>query len=114
MALETVEKYVTTARVLLQDEVEPYRYEDAELLVALNLAIMEARRIRPDMFLETFDDLPGDYTTVDSTEVEIDEQYRSAFLYYIVGHAQARDEEDVQDQRAALYLTVFRDQLKGA
>ena len=80
MALETVQKYITTARVMLQDEVEPYRYEDAELLVALNLAIMEARRIRPDLFLETFSDLPGDFTTVDTTAVSIDEQYRSAFL----------------------------------
>lgn len=113
MALETVQKYVTTARVLLQDEVEPYRYEDAELLVALNTAIMEARRIRPDLFLETFDDLPGDFSAVNTTAVAIDEQYRSAFLYYIVGHAQARDEEDIQDQRAANFLNIFREQLKG-
>lgn len=112
MALATVEEYVTTARVLLQDEVEPYRYEDAELLVSLNMAVMEARRIRPDMFLTTFADLPGDFVAVDTTEVDIDEQYRSAFLYYIVGHAQARDEEDVQDQRASTFLTLFRSQLR--
>lgn len=113
MALGTVQEYVTQARVLLQDEVEPYRYEDAELLVSLNMAILEARRLRPDMFLDTFDDLPGDYSVVDGTEVEIDEQYRSAFLYYIVGMAQARDEEDTQDARATAFLNLFQNQLRG-
>lgn len=109
-ALETVEDYVDAARTLLQDTVETYRYSDDELVLALSLAVLEARRIRPDLFLDRFDELP-EFTDNDDTEVEIDAQYRTAFLYYIVGHAQLRDEEDSQDARAAALLNKFTSQL---
>ena len=42
MALDTVEEMISEARILLQDIIAPYRYEDAELLTALNLSISEA------------------------------------------------------------------------
>ncbi len=112
-ALDTVAKFVTRARVLLQDTIETYRYSDAELVAALSLAILEARKIRPDLFLQAFID--GDslqeFTANDSTVVEIDEQYRTAFLYYMVGHAQLRDDEATTDPRAMAFLNKFTSQL---
>jgi hypothetical protein len=110
MALATVEDLVTTARVLLQDRVEPYRYSTAELLVALSMGMLEARRLRPDLFRATPDETP-DYDTLDDTEIEIDQQYRPALLYYVVGHAHLRDEEDTSDARASAFLQKFTAQL---
>jgi len=106
MAFETVGDYLTTARVLLQDTVEPYRYSDASLIVAFNLAIGEARSMRPDMFVATRGaTLPVFTATSDS--VTVDPQYHSAFVYYICGHAQLRDDEATQDTRAAGFLGKF-------
>jgi hypothetical protein len=49
-ALVTVADYVSDARVLLQDTVEPYRYADTELVTGLNFALMECRKQRIDLF----------------------------------------------------------------
>lgn len=108
--LDTVAEYLTRARVLLQDQIVPYRYSDDELVEALNLAILEARRIRPDLFL-SLDALPEYSSGATSTLVTIDQMYRSAFLYYMVGHAQLRDEEDTSDSRAAVFMNKFIAQL---
>lgn len=109
----TVQSFITNARVLLQDTVEEYRYSDEELLVGLNMALLEARRLRPDFFVEAEDD-PPQYTLVDATEVEIDPQFYLAFLHFVVGHAQLRDEEDVTDARASAFLQSFAAKLGAA
>lgn len=105
-ALATVANFITTARVLLQDGTVPYRYSDAELLVALGMAMLEARRLRTDLFIGRASTIPS-YTTNDATAVVIDDQYRPALLYYIVGHAQLRDAEDTQDSRAMGFIGKF-------
>jgi hypothetical protein len=105
-ALETVTEYIGAARTLLQDTVVPYRYADAELLLALSFAMLTARRLRPDMFIGRADAVPS-YAANDSTVVVFDQQYRVAALYFVVGHAQLRDEEDTQDARAAGLLNKF-------
>jgi len=112
MALLTVQDYVTQARTLLLDEIEPYRYPTAHIIDALNMAIGEARRLRPDLFTRYFrTDLP-DYDLGDLTEdVPVDAMYRRAFLYYVVGHMHLRDEENTQDSRASAMLNKFVAQL---
>lgn len=109
--LATVTDYVREARTLLQDQIEPYRYTDPELLSALNLGITTARRLRPDLFL-TVTTLPY-FTAVDTTAFAMDDQYRMPFVYFMVGHAQLRDEEDNQDSRASAFLGKFTAQLIG-
>jgi hypothetical protein len=112
MALETVANYVNEARVLLQDVVPTYRYADAELVMALNLGIMTARRNRPDLFLPSMD-VPY-FTVADIASAKtfsMDPQYRVAFLFFMVGFAQLRDEEDTQDTRAAAFIGKFTQQL---
>ena len=110
-ALDTVEKLITDARVLLQDTVDsPYRYADADLLSALNEAFPEAKKLRPDLFLTG--SMP-EYTTVDGTAITVDPMYRVAFLYYVVGRAQMRDDEPSEDQRAAAFLGLFTAKLGG-
>jgi len=106
-ALETVPDYVKSARGLLLDTVEPYRYPDADFVEGLNFALLQARRLRPDLFLVsaklTLRDAPS-YSASDTSAVDIDPQYRLALLYYIAGHVQLQDTEDVQDSRAAAFL----------
>lgn len=112
MALDTVQDYVDRARVLLLDQVEPYRYETADLIEALNMGIMEARRLRPDLFKGYFrTSLPDFSTATMSAAVPIDPMYRVAFVYYICGHAQLRDDENTQDSRAAAFLNKFVSQM---
>ena len=109
-ALATVTNYVDAARALLSDATTPYRYSDANLVLALSFGILEARRLRPDLFIDRFSAIPS-FTTNDTTAVDFDEQYRVALLYYIVGHAQMFDEEDTQDARAAAFKNRFTAQM---
>ena len=112
MALDTVTDYVAEARILLQDTIPTYRYGDAQLISALNLGIQTARRNRPDLFMEVVT-LPqfvvGDVAA--GTAFAMDVQYRVPFLFFMVGFAQLRDEEDTQDTRAAAFIGKFSQQL---
>lgn len=109
MALNTVADYVAQARELLQDEVaSPYRYSDTSLVNALSNAFPEAKKLRPDLFLVT----PlQSFSVVDTTAVTFDPMYRMALVYYMVGMMQLRDDEEVQDQRAAAFLSLFASKL---
>lgn len=108
-ALDTVADYVAQARVLLQDTLaNAYRYSDTEIVQSLNLGMLEARRLRADLFLGR--DVP-DYAAADITPVVFDDQFRMSLLYYVVGNCQLRDEEDTQDQRSIALITKFTQQL---
>lgn len=112
MALDTVQDYVDRARVLLLDEIEPYRYPTTDLVEALNMGVLEARRLRPDLLKNYFrTSLPDFSTSTMSAAVPIDPQYRVAFVYYICGMAQLRDDENNQDSRSAAFLNKFVAQL---
>ena len=112
-ALETVGQYITESRRLLQDQVTPYRYPDTDIVDALNIGLTEARRLRADLFLPLFDlpwfDSAGTINT--SLPVPMDPQYRSAFVYYVVGRMQLRDDRSTTDQRASAMLTKFVGQM---
>lgn len=109
MALDTVQNYVDDARVLLQDQRAPYRYPDADLVLALNMSLLEAKKLRPDLYINRT--IPAYSIASPSTSVVIDDVYRVAHLYYVVGQAQLRDDEEVQDQRAAAFLNMFTQKL---
>jgi hypothetical protein len=113
-ALATVSQYIARARVLLQDTaVGAYRYSDAEMADAINSAMLEIRRIRPDLMSSTFStgDIPFYDSIAPDDVVDIDPQYRMAILYYIVGHVSLRDDENTQDARATVFLNKFVAQL---
>lgn len=108
MALDTVQDYVDRARVLLLDQVEPYRYPTVDLVNSLSEGILEARRLRPDLLTSYFRTSLPDFSPAALTDaVPIDPQYRVAFVYYVCGQAQLRDEENTQDTRAAAFLNKF-------
>lgn len=131
---DTVGAYIKDARVLLQDTVPPLRYGTRSLVAALNIAMLRGRELRPDLFIGYLDATPQFY--VDETEdailnnnpfpttepntdtlydqwVPMEEQFRPAFVYGIVGHAMMRDQEDVEDQRATQFVRLFEKMLIG-
>jgi hypothetical protein len=107
--LATVQDFVTSARRVLQDTITPYRYADADMIEALNIAVLEARRVRPDLFLDNFDALPS-YTAL-SDPVLIEPMYKPAFVYYLIGRMEVRDDEAASDSRAGQFLNKFLGQL---
>lgn len=112
--LERVVDYYTDARVLLLDQIAPYRYDDPSLITALNVTLLEARRVRPDLFVYCGD--VQTYSTADitsNTVVPLEMQFRLAILHGMVGHAIERDQEDIQDQRATTFLSVMSNILIG-
>lgn len=122
--LETVQDYVSQARILLQDTVAPYRYDDESLVTALNLAFYEIARLRPDILIgleisqrttsqvDTGDADVSNYSAAYMSDVVgLPVQYRVAALYFICGNAQLRDTEDVQDARASAFINRFTQQL---
>jgi hypothetical protein len=113
MALDIVSDYLADARRLLQDRVAPYRYPDEDLVAALNAAVLEARRIRSDIFMvqARTGTLPSFSTAALSAAVPVDHQYRMAFVYYIVGRAALSDEEENEDARATVFMNKFVAQL---
>lgn len=118
MALDTVTDYATEARRLLQDQVAPYRYPDADLVMALNIAITVARAKRADLFLgdgttTLFQSLPV-FTAVNTDAVPIEHHYRMPFVMFVVGYLQLRDQEDTNDSRAAALLNKFSAMLSKA
>lgn len=116
-ALDTVGKIIDYARILLQDTIEPFRYPTDQLIQILNFSVMDARRIRPDLFLEV-QPSPANPTVIpyytDVTDpVTIDQQYRLALVYFVVGQANLRDEEETQDARAAAMMLKFAQMLSS-
>lgn len=116
-ALQTVTDYINDARTLLQDTIAPYRYDDPSLLIALNVTLLEGRRVRPDLFvyssLVTGQKSVQSFDTNDGQTVFIEEQFRLAFLHGLCGHALTRDQEDIQDERAGAFLKTMSDILLG-
>lgn len=111
--LETVAGYVKDVRGLLLDKTKPYRYTDTAVIVALNLALLEGLRLRPDLFICGYGlDVPQ-YGEVSGEEVPVEAQFRLAFVYGICAQVLLRDEEDVQDARARSFRSLFEDILVG-
>jgi hypothetical protein len=111
--LDSVESYIADARTILLDNTAPYRYSDPSLLLAFNTALLEARRLRPDMFVYKFGDRMPSYSAVTGEVVPIDPLLRLPIVYGLVAHAMLRDEEDIPVERANAFLAKFQNMLTG-
>lgn len=116
-ALETITDYINDARTLLQDTLAPYRYDDPSLVTAMNVTLLEGRRIRPDLFIyrrcKPGESVVQSFQANDGTKLEMEEQFRLAFLHGMCAHALERDQEDLQDQRATMFFNIFNELLLG-
>jgi len=117
MAL-TIGGLLTEARGLLTDTIPTVggdtRYSDADLVAAFNDALLQARAKRPDAFLDmglrnTVPQyaMPGDV----STAFPIDAAYYPAFLFYVVGRTEMREDTFSNDGRAVALMNRFVSQL---
>ena len=118
-----VSDYVSTTRLALQDLIAPYRYTDDSIVGALNAAMFEISRIRPDLFLDLKYQRPiqkGDInagipalfvSTTQTDTVPIPSKYRQPVQWYMEGLLQLLDVTDTQDQRAQAFLAKFQQQL---
>lgn len=114
--LNTVQEYVTSARVLLQDTLAAnQRYDDPSLLVALNVTMLEARRVRPDLFVynHRYRGQAQAFSVIDDTLVDIEPQFRLAILYGLVANAYMRDQEDYSADQASSFWAFFNTVLTG-
>lgn len=112
-ALETVKDYIDDARVLLLDKTAPYRYDDPSLLVAFNVALMEAQRLRADLFMLHYNSQAPFFSQVDTTPFHFERPFRLGIVFGLLAHAIQRDQEDVQDARAATFMQGMHDILIG-
>lgn len=98
------------ARETLNDE-DKVRYPDADALRHGNDAIREAYAIRPDLKLGTFGTPYVDATDAATDDFPLPDTYRRAVADYIIGRLETRDDEYVNNGRAAMALQLFQGQL---
>lgn len=136
----TVTDYVISARNRMQDKIQPYRYSDGQIIDALNVALQETQRVRPDIFLDlkyqqkiqpndldegfisqyynttdiVVDSTGSIYTPAQGTMVPIPSAYNDPIIWYIGAHLQFLDVDDTQDQRGIAFLTKFIQRLTQA
>jgi hypothetical protein len=123
MIYAPVKDYVAAVRYLLQDEIDPFRYTDDNVVMALNMAMFEISRVRPDMFLDMKYQQPlrqGDIgdgipqwfsSTKQQQVVPIPSKYIMPVRWYMEGWLQTTDVADTTDQRAQAFLQKFQMQL---
>jgi hypothetical protein len=111
--LMTVEQMIKGVRNLLLDKIRPYRYSDISLIAALNITLNDARRLRPDLFIDRYGIEVPQYEEVSGAVIPIEAQFRLPIEYGIAGHALLRDEEDIQDSRANTFILNYLNMLTG-
>lgn len=107
--MATVGDFVQSARGLVQDtNPAAYRFADAVFVEALNLGLIEMRRLRFDLFIGI---TAQNFIVVDSTTVIVEETYRNALINFMAGRVMLRDHDDADTQRAANLIKLFHMQL---
>jgi len=111
----TYGQILTQVRTIVQDQATPYRYQDAELYFALTEAMADARALRPDLFLAMgLDTTPFLVTSaLANAQFPIAWQYVPAFIDYVIGRAESRDDTYTDDSRAATFMGRFVQRLTG-
>ena len=116
----TVSDLISRVRQVLQDEDQNgYRYPTANVVGYLNDAVLEARRLRPDLFIGKYrKDLPQvstnpstDYSTV---FLPLPDTYFTAAVGFVAGSLEFRDDEFAVDGRAVYLRDSLSKILMGA
>lgn len=103
--MATLQTVIDDARILLNDS-DKNRYADSLLLKYANEAIAYAKRIRPDLFIGTFKTTLGTYALTDNTPLP--PEYEFCLKDYVVGRANAIDDEYSLDGRAGAFNQNFK------
>lgn len=101
----TVGDVVTRAQQTLQDEAGT-RYPVEQLIGYISDAVIEARSIRPDLFVGAFG-APLEDPTDPAAPFPLPDQFFPAVCYYVCGRAELRDDEFAVDNRAMTLLSAY-------
>lgn len=74
-------------------------------------ALIEARRVRPDLFLSNLTTSFSSYTV--SSTIPISDDYLIALVDYVVHRAELRDDEFAVDGRSTFLMQKFKSALLG-
>ena len=116
--MRTLGTLVAEARTMLQDKIptsgSAYRYTNDEMFEAINGMMAEIRTKRPDLFLPVGLRKPLPYYSA-ATDMELpfplDTSCYSAFVYYLVGRAELREDTWSEDGRAVSMINKALAQL---
>jgi hypothetical protein len=115
-----VSELLDRVRQVLQDQdAGGYRYPTSDLVGYLNDFVLEARRLRPDLFVGAYHaDLPviSQDNATDYTTVAFPLPVMSCFVaavHYVAGRAEVRDDEYAANGRASSFLQAATQMLMG-
>lgn len=100
---------VDQARVILND-VDGTRYADADFYRYVNDAVVDARSLRPDLYVGSYG-TPLTEVTALTDPIPLPDQFFTALTYLIAGRAELRDDEFAVDNRAMTLMSAFRKKL---
>ncbi len=116
--MRKVSDLIARVRVVLQDEdPDNYRYPTTNIVGYLNDAVVEAKRLRPDMFIGRYlvdipqvPETPTDYSVI---KFPLPDSCFTAAVDYCAGRCELRDDEFAVDGRAMTFLNSFSQKLMG-
>ncbi len=112
--MRTIGQVVSTARAILQDLHVPYRFPDTDLYGYVSDAVLETRRLRPDMFADRIHDPVPHYGVGDTgSALPVPDVVFPAVANYVAGRAEIRDAEFSSDSRAAALVLSLAAALLG-
>ena len=113
--MTTFQQIINDARVVLNDvivdETTVPRYTEPQLLGYARAALVEARRLRPDLFLSNMTAAFPVYAATDT--VPIPEEYNVPLTDYVIHRAELRDDEFAVDGRASAMFQKFKAGMVG-
>lgn len=110
----TFAQVVQTTRELLQDRYAPFRFSNGDLMLSINEGLSEARRMRPDLFIDSLTTEIPFYTAANFLQnIPLPDEYFAAFVSYVAGRTNLRDDEFSADGRAAVLILTFAEALTG-
>tara|TARA_R110000851_G_scaffold265570_7_gene418094 strand:- start:4619 stop:4987 length:369 start_codon:yes stop_codon:yes gene_type:complete len=116
----TLDTALSHIRDLLKDtQADAYRHSSAKILRVTNVALVEARKLRPDLFIPSLVTYSAPtLTTADlgqdpQTPLPIDDMYFMPIVEYVVGFVSMEDDEFVIDGRAVQLLNRFSQKMIG-
>ncbi|NQW93622.1 MAG: hypothetical protein HQ446_06250 [Polaromonas sp.] len=113
--MATFQQICNSARVVLNDVVFDdstlTRYTETQLLEYARAALVDARRVRPDLFLSRLTGAFPAYAA--SAEIPISEDYVMPLVDYVIHRCELRDDEFAVDGRAAALYQKFKSGMLG-
>jgi hypothetical protein len=113
--MATFQQIIDEARVILNDQVidsnTVTRYTEAQLLGYIRQAVIEARRVRPDLFMSNLTAAFPPFAVTDT--VPVPEEYHLCLSDYAAHRAELRDDEFAVDGRASTLFQKFKSGLMG-